>query len=466
MSSTTVPNSPVEVFPVERIDSQASCLRIDSRLSGTQKICDIVDWFDPGVDHIIREHLRSVPNHQRRQWEFAMIFLSLARAGALRPDARAMSYGSGTEVLIYTIARLIGHLTVTDLYNMSSRWVGVRTTNPREHVLAHAPFEIDASKIDARDMDMRHIDAPDNSVDFCWSTGSFEHIGDDADFVRHLSEVHRTLKEGGVYAFTTVACFEEQSSRIPHNHYFSVPHLLDLIDASPLRPDPVMDCRLTPMRLNQPVPDRLIDFGLRAGNLFTPVVTLLRRGLVTSAIALVLRKNSAQPKARPTIIGLDETTQFLQRALGMLTAHTWRGWQQLDPLTGITVAKQPAGENALNERGQLLFRTQPQYFGQNHVQWKVEFDVVGEPAGNVHLEIAEQNRIWPLDKRVAAKQIVKLKGDATPQTLHLEVASDERKCYSLQARVSRGAVRYRSVRVFATIDASAPAAPAAMSCDD
>lgn len=454
--SIAMPHQPVEVMTRPRPDHQG--LWIDSNIANTQKICDFTDWYDSGVDSIIRQHLRTIPNHQRRQWEFSMILLSLARSGALRPDANAISFGSGTEVLIYTISQMVKKLMVTDLYNMSSRWVGVRTTDPRQHILDSAPssFKIDESKIDARDMDMRKVDYPDNTFDLCWSTGSFEHIGNDQDFISHLCEVHRTLKPGGVYSFTTVVCFEDQSSRIPNNHYFGVQHLLDLIDASPLRPASQLDCRLTPMRLNQPVHDRLLDFGVRNGNSFTPVVTLLRRGLVTSAINLVLHKRDDQPKKRPEVIGFNETRAYLDRSLEIVAGQMWKGWQYLDALAGITTNQQPFGEGATNTKGQLVFRTQPQYFSDGIVRVRVQLDAaaVGKDEAGVHINIVEQNRVWPLDKKVVGSESINVTKDGGSKTVNLTFAANDRKCYAVQARVSKGSAAYRWANVFATKDAA------------
>jgi len=450
--SLAMPHQPVEVMTRPRPDHPG--LWIDSDLTHTQKICDITDWYDRGIEGIIRTHLRSHPIHQRRQWEFSVILLSLARAGALRPNANAISFGSGTEVLIYTISQMIDKLMVTDLYNMSSRWVGVRTTDPRQHILNSARFPVDGSKIDARDMDMRNVDYPDNSFDFCWSTGSFEHIGNDTDFVRHLTEVHRTLKPGGVYSFTTVVAWEPGGSRIPHNHYFGFEHLMDLIDASPLRPDPVLDCRLTPIRLNQPTHDSLEEFGFRLGNQLTPVVTLLRRGVVTSAINLVLHKRDDQPKIRPELLGLRESRKFVDRYLKMNTKRMWRGWQYLDAQSGVSGKDQPHGEGAVNTKGHVVLRTQPQYFGEGQVRVRVQLDVAavnGRRAG-VQFSIVEQNRVWPLEKAVMGRESIKVTSEGGPQVVNLSFGANGRKCYAIQAKVSKGSTAYRWANVFATTD--------------
>ncbi|MEO0762960.1 MAG: hypothetical protein AAFZ09_14355, partial [Pseudomonadota bacterium] len=95
------------------------------------KICDIYDWFDPAVDHILRRCLRVMPGANRRSWEFAMIYLALHRAGVLVPGAEGLGMGVGTERLIYALAERVGRVRATDLYAPGSAWVGVRTDDPQ-----------------------------------------------------------------------------------------------------------------------------------------------------------------------------------------------------------------------------------------------------------------------------------------------------------------------------------------------
>src|SRR4029453_7961428 len=114
-------------------------------------------------------------------------------AGAPRPDSRGISFGSGQEPLIFPLAAASAHLTVTDLYSDSTAWTVARTADPLAFVLEAAPADFDCDRLAVAAMDMRHIKFPDGSFDYAYSISAFEHIGEDADFLRHLREVRRVL---------------------------------------------------------------------------------------------------------------------------------------------------------------------------------------------------------------------------------------------------------------------------------
>ena len=351
---------------------------------GLQKVCDIHDFFHPEIDHILRREMKSVPFGSRRAWEFAMIFRALQKKEKLHGDAEGLAMGAGTERLIYSIARHARKTVVTDLYTPDSGWVGVRTTNPTQLVMSKAPWRLDAARIEALAMDMRDLKFPDDSFDFCWSTGAFEHIGDDEDFHRHFSEVHRVLRPGGVYAFTTALVFGPQSLRIPHNHYFHPQHLIDLLHESPLHAEPEFDCRVADHLFNRPHIERFQDYGFPAGNKISKPVISFRRGAILTANVIVLTKDSARPRKRPTVIGFDKSCSQLRRRADSLVEQMWQRWQVLLP--------EPSGEELL---------VQPQYFGSG----KVAIDVMYGPGAprRVHLEIKSRRidefQDWRVERR-------------------------------------------------------------------
>ncbi|MGH8241718.1 MAG: class I SAM-dependent methyltransferase [Steroidobacteraceae bacterium] len=353
---------------------------------GLQKVCDIHDFFHPEIDHILRRELKSVPFGSRRAWEFAMIFRALQKKGKLRGDAEGLAMGAGTERLIYSIARIARRTVVTDLYLPDRGWVGVRTTNPRQLVMSKAPWPIDDARIEVLAMDMRDLTFPDDSFDFCWSTGAFEHIGDDGDFRRHFSEVHRVLRPGGVYAFTTAVVFGPQSLRIPHNHYFHPQHLIDLLHESPLHAEPEFDCRVTDHLFNRPHIERFQDYGFPAGQQISKPVISFRRGALLAANVMVLTKDPARPKQRPAVIGFDRACSQLRRRADSLVKHMWQRWQVLLP--------EPS-------RGELV--VQPQYFGSG----KIAIDVMFGPGAPRRVQLAiksrriDEFRGWHVERRAS-----------------------------------------------------------------
>jgi len=318
---------------------------------GLQKVCDIHDFFHPEIDRILREELRSVPFGSRRAWEFAMIFRALGKKGVLHEDAVGLGLGAGTEKLIYAIASHAGKTVVTDLYTDPGGWEGVRTEDPRKLVLSKAPWPVNPQQIEVLSMDMRDIKFPDDSFDFCWSTGAFEHIGHDEDFLRHFSEVHRVLRPGGVYAFTTAVVFGDKTLRIPHNYYFHPDHLLDLIHESPLHPEPEFDCRVTDHLYNRPHLERFQDYGFTAGHEMSKPIVSFRRGVLLAANVMVLTKDPDRPKARATVVGFDATCARLRRHTEKLLTRLWSERQVL---------------RAELHRGNLF--VQPQCFGSGTVE--------------------------------------------------------------------------------------------------
>lgn len=351
---------------------------------GLQKVCDIHDFFHPEIDTILRKDLESIPFGSRRAWEFAMIFRALKQKGALHANAEGLAMGAGTERLIYSIARIARKTTVTDLYLPDRGWVGVRTNDPKALVMSKAPWEVDAARIDAMAMDMRELKFADNSFDFCWSTGAFEHIGDDADFARHLSEVHRVLKPGGVYAFTTAVVFGPESLRIPHNYYFNPEHLIDLLHASPLHAEEKFDCRVTDHLFNRPHIERFQDYGFAAGSQISKPVISFRRGALLTANCMVLVKDDARAKKRPVVVGFDAACRQLRRHAESFTTHLWKDSQHL--------RVEGEGEHAI---------VQPQYFGNGRVA--MDLLVNGKVPASLSLSIksraVEDHRGWKAEQK-------------------------------------------------------------------
>lgn len=328
----------------------------ETSIKNLQKVADIYDLFDPAVDHILTQKLRALPvGASRRSWEFSMIYLALHNHGALHPESRGLGLGAGTELLIYALTEAAGSLTVTDLYGMEKGWKGVQTSDPLGLLREHAPWPVDFEKLSAHAMDMREITYPDESFDFAWSTGSFEHIGDDEDFDLHLREVHRVLKPGGVYAFTTVVNYGTETDRIPHNYYFHPEHFADILSRSPLEALPEFDCAVRRNTLNRPTPESSGNYMFTAGREFMFPVVAYRRGVVNNANLAVLRKTD---KKGTTVkaVGFEATRDWLWQEARAFNRRLWREPQQLRV-----------------EARKDLFITQPEHFPEGQVEFSVSF---------------------------------------------------------------------------------------------
>jgi SAM-dependent methyltransferase len=223
----------------------------------SSKLCDAADWFHPEMMEIIRDELHEMPRLHRKQWEFAMIFLALRRRGMLKADRIGLAMGAGRERLLYAIGRHVKRLVVSDLYDEETSWGCARTRTPEEFIRENCPFPAEDACLEVIRMDMREIEFPDRTFDFCYSSSAIEHIGDRADFVRHLNEVARVLRTGGVYALTTEVHYGKETIADRDNFVFSTRYLSEIISESALTPLDACEARITDHEINNPLPERL-----------------------------------------------------------------------------------------------------------------------------------------------------------------------------------------------------------------
>ena len=285
----------------------------------TSKICDAADWFDPDVKLIIENELKETARFHRKQWEFAMIFLTIQKLGLLNQEKIGLSLGGGNERVLYSIAKHIQKLFVTDLYDDSTSWDCARTNDPDEFIKASKPFPLDDNKIQALKMDMRFLDFDDNSFDFCYSSCAIEHIGEHKDFLQHFNEVNRVLKEGGIYVLTTELQFGDRTICDENNFVFSKDYISDLISESNLEFISDVDTDLTKNIINYPYPSNIKNLALSGNKSLNqkiveefPHLVLLRGNVPFTSVLLVLRKGVSYKKLEPIrFLNYDNTKRFL-----------------------------------------------------------------------------------------------------------------------------------------------------------
>ena len=289
------------------------------------KICDAADWQQPDLLRIISEEFAGVPHFNRKQWEFAVLFRELERRGLLNEKSRGISFGSATEVMLYSVARHAGHIWATDLYGEGAAWDIARTKDATELVRSRAPFAYPEDRLSARSMDMREIAFPDESFDFAYSSCVIEHIGGRADFIRHLREVDRVLRPGGVYAFTTELTYEDSAVEMPGNYYFSRGLLEEIVRESGLSCSAAFDARLARHRANTPLPMELASgindgdgrFGEQLFGLMSAVQLCSAQVAFTSCL-VVLEKDCASRFTHWTVEGWDRSVEFIHEGLGIV----------------------------------------------------------------------------------------------------------------------------------------------------
>jgi SAM-dependent methyltransferase len=287
------------------------------------KICDAADWFDPEIKEVIENELQESARLHRKQWEFAMIFLTLQKLDLLKSDKIGLSLGGGNERVLYSIAKHIKKLYVTDLYDDNTSWDCARTSDPNEFIKASMPFPIDVEKIQAIRMDMRNLDFGDNSFDFCYSSCAIEHIGKDEDFIQHFNEVNRVLKEGGVYVLTTELQFGDETIRDQNNYIFSREHLSSLISESNLDFLYDVNVGLSENEINHPFPSNITNTAFHGDNSmnqkllkYFPHLILLRGDVPFTSVLLVLKKSDANKKPNKlNFFNYEKTNKFLQKSV-------------------------------------------------------------------------------------------------------------------------------------------------------
>lgn len=286
----------------------------------TSKICDAADWFDSELQEVIENELQESARLHRKQWEFAMIFLTLKKLGLLKSDKMGLSLGGGNERVLYSIARHIKKLVVTDLYDDHTSWDCARTSDPNEFIRTSKPFPIDDEKIQALRMDMRYLDFDDSSFDFCYSSCAIEHIGEDKDFIQHFNEVNRVLKNGGIYVLTTELQFGEQIIPDSNNYVFTRKYLSELISESNLEPVSDVNVELSRNEINYPFPSNIENVAFNGENSISekifshfPHTILLRGNLPFTSVLLILKKTETNlNKKEIKFSGYDKTREFLR----------------------------------------------------------------------------------------------------------------------------------------------------------
>jgi len=419
------------------------------------KLCDAADWCDPLFDRVIRVELAEEPRFHRKQWEFAQILRTLEAHGLLNGTSHGLSMGGGDERLLYSVARRVGHLTVTDLYESGSAWDGARTDDPDRAIKASAPFPIDPSRLTAMRMDMRALEFGNGVFDFCYSSCAIEHIGEYDDFLAHLREVRRVLKDQGLYVLTTEFHYGDEVIPAPHNYYFSAAVLDDLVAAAGFEARGGVDAALAPHAFNRPIPANLSDLLPDAADAVTarlldsaPHVQLLTGGRPFTSMCLVLTKaHGASAGIRP-LADLDASRAFIDEGVRRWRAFVERSRLTLDPF--VAECRHTRGVPrvvAANENGPL-FHTGYVWLGR--VTRAVTVDLEAWPAdgGRAEAELRVHRHPDLRPAEVACAGSIRVPIHARERLRgELRIDADDRYSYAVLARVTSGACWIDDTRV-------------------
>lgn len=141
--------------------------------------------------------------YHRKLWEFVFICQALWERGAVRPGARGLGFGVGSEPLSAYFASEGCRITATDMAAERAAEMGWTHTN--EHAAGKAalrkpavcPDDLFETNVEFRTCDMNVV--PDDFVDydFCWSACAFEHLGSIEKGLAFVERSIRCLRPGG-----------------------------------------------------------------------------------------------------------------------------------------------------------------------------------------------------------------------------------------------------------------------------
>ena len=179
------------------------------------KLCDLRDFDDPELVAAMREiQLEADPSThiERKAWEMGMLALFLEDTGHLDEASEVLAVGAGTEPVLYWLANRVGRVVATDIYGEGGFAGREATASMVDSPAAHAPFPYREERLEARWMDARELDFPDESFDVVYSLSSIEHFGSPQDIARAAKEISRVLRPGG-HAFVVTECFVRRHLR-------------------------------------------------------------------------------------------------------------------------------------------------------------------------------------------------------------------------------------------------------------
>ncbi len=181
---------------------------------GYNRVCNLSDFADEALRTVIREvfahELRLFPQNypdgvaDSKQWEIAMAVRAFRDHGALRPDARFLGIGAGTEITTFYLSRHVHQVVATDIYAGAGPWADVA---PSGFLVSPGEFAdhitCEPRRILPLHQDARALDLPDDEFEGVYSSGSIEHFGSLPYVASAAYEIGRVLKPGGVAAIAT-----------------------------------------------------------------------------------------------------------------------------------------------------------------------------------------------------------------------------------------------------------------------
>lgn len=149
----------------------------------------------------------------RKIWEYSYILQAVHAYGTVAPGSRGLAFGCGKEKAASIFAAQGCDIVATDFtpeIEFNSQWAAkTRDDLYFEDCIDRETFE---ERVKFRHVDMNNIDDDLRDFDFCWSTGSLEHIGSHANGLKFVESAMDCLKPGGLAVHTTEFVISSETS--------------------------------------------------------------------------------------------------------------------------------------------------------------------------------------------------------------------------------------------------------------
>ncbi len=167
------------------------------------------DSFETPVFSFWTTRLGEGLRYHRKLWEFVYVCQALWERGAVKPGAKALGFGVGSEPLSAFFASEGCLVTATDMDADGAEKMGWTLTN--EHAVGKAalrkpqvcPDALFEANVAFRTCDMNAVPDDLTDFDFCWSACALEHLGSIEKGLAFIERSIECLKPGGWAVHTT-----------------------------------------------------------------------------------------------------------------------------------------------------------------------------------------------------------------------------------------------------------------------
>ena len=231
------------------------------------------------------------PRPHRKQWEFCWILAAMRAADVIRPGARALGFGVGTEPLPSMLAANGVEVLATDAPAELMQVQGWQSTNQHAADLMqlHRPELVDLgtfrSRVAFRPVDMNAIPGDLRGYDACWSSCCFEHLGSIEHGLHFFENSLETLRPGGVAVHTTEfnLISDDETLETPGLCFFRRRDIEGMLDRLAARGHVVWPLNLHPG-------DAPLDAHVDAPPYALPHLKIAALGYVTTSIGIVVQR--------------------------------------------------------------------------------------------------------------------------------------------------------------------------------